>query len=366
LVAHIIFRLDYGGLENGVVNLINHMPRESIRHAIICLAGFTEFRQRIDRADVEVYSLDKRPGKDLGAYWRLWRLLRKLKADIVHTRNLGTVDLQWVACLAGVRKRVHGEHGWDSGDLRGIDPKARLIRRVCDATIHRYVAVSQDIARWLNVTVGIAERRITQIYNGVDTGKFSAAGGMPADWPWAEPPARGGVVFGTVGRLVAIKNQSMLLEAFANLKRLFLVMVGDGPMAPELRKLADRLQIADCVWFAGARDDVPNLLRSMDVFVLPSLNEGISNTLLEAMSAGKAIIAGNVGGNAELIENGATGRLFDSREPRQLLECMTAYCDDPELRARHGAAARQSVSRRFSLDAMAGSYFQLYRNLLAE
>ena len=102
LVAHIIYRLDFGGLENGLVNLVNRLPANRLRHAVICLAGFNPvFRDRIKRPDVEVLSLDKRPGKDLGAIARLWRQLRRLQPAVVHTRNLGTVDMQWIAAAAG-------------------------------------------------------------------------------------------------------------------------------------------------------------------------------------------------------------------------------------------------------------------------
>ena len=146
LVLHVIYRLDHGGLENGLVNLVNRMPTDRFRHGIVCLAGFTDFRHRIQRDDVHVYSLDKRPGTDLGAYWRFWRLLRRLRPDIVHTRNLGTIDLQWLAWLAGIKGRVHGEHGWGIADTHGLGRRGLIIRRACRRVIQRYVAVSRDIA----------------------------------------------------------------------------------------------------------------------------------------------------------------------------------------------------------------------------
>src|SRR5512135_3272135 len=103
LIAHVIYGLDFGGLEYGLVNLVNRLPRDRYRHAIVCLAGFNPvFRERIHDAEVEVISLDKSPGKDFGAYPRFWKILRRLKPDVVHTRNLGTMDMQWVAWAAGV------------------------------------------------------------------------------------------------------------------------------------------------------------------------------------------------------------------------------------------------------------------------
>jgi hypothetical protein len=141
LICHVIYRLDYGGLENGLVNLVNHLPRDRYRHAIVCLAGYGELRSRIARDDVEVLSIDKRPGKDPLSYARLWRMLTSLRPAIVHTRNIGTVDLQWVALAAGTQYRIHGEHGWDASDPDGSNPRQLRIRRACRPVIHRWVAM---------------------------------------------------------------------------------------------------------------------------------------------------------------------------------------------------------------------------------
>jgi sugar transferase (PEP-CTERM/EpsH1 system associated) len=373
LVLHVIFRLDYGGLENGLVNLVNRMAPGRFRHAIVCLAGYSDFIERIARTDVHVYSLDKRPGKDLRAYLRFWRLLRQTRPDIVHTRNLGTVDLQWIARLAGVRGRVHGEHGWDAADPRGAGARGLTIRRACRGAIQRYVAMSRDLARWLEACVGVAPARITQIYNGVDSDKFSPRGPIPADVPWTGSPASRRVVFGTVGRLDPIKNQGALLEAFAALvrespegeQRLRLIIVGDGPLAATLRTRARELGVEALVWFTGARNDIPDLLRAMDVFVLPSLNEGISNTLLEAMATARTVIAARVGGNPELVEPDVTGTLYDAGEAGALAEAMREYCRFSERIVTRGAAARERVVGRFAIEAMVDRYTALYEQLSA-
>jgi sugar transferase (PEP-CTERM/EpsH1 system associated) len=373
LIAHVIYRLDYGGLENGLVNLVNRMARDRYRHAIVCLAGYSAFRERITRDDVEVVSVDKRPGKDLAAYGRVWRQLRRMKPAIVHTRNLGTADLQWVAMAAGIRHRVHGEHGWDAADPKGGNPGNLRIRRFCRPATERYVAVSKDIAHWLRERVGVEERRIRQIYNGVDSGRFNPAGPLPSDWPWPREEAMRPTVIGTVGRLDPIKNQIGLLEAFARLQglagasqgRLRLVIVGAGPEEARLRNAAQGLGIAPLVWFAGARADAPDLLRGIDIFVLPSLNEGISNTILEAMASGRPVVAARVGGNGELIDDGVTGALYAAQDAGLLADTIRRYLDDRALREAHGAAARERCVARFGMDAMVRGYTDLYDGLLA-
>jgi sugar transferase (PEP-CTERM/EpsH1 system associated) len=374
LIAHVIYRLDVGGLENGLVNIINGLPVDEFRHAIVCLAGYSDFRARIRRPDVAVYSLDKRPGKDPGMYLRLWRLLRQLRPAIVHTRNLGTVDLQWVAWSSGIAVRVHGEHGWDASDPLGRDPKNLRIRRLCRRVIGRYVAMSQDLADWLRAQVGVRPERIRQIYNGVDIARFSAACELPADLPWAGANLRP-FVFGTVGRLDPVKRQALLLQSFAEVRqaqpqnlreRLRLLVVGDGPMREQLLEQARTLGIEAAVWFTGARRDVPELMRAMDVFVLPSMNEGISNTILEAMASGLPVIAARVGGNPELIRSGVSGVLYDDAKPAGLVEAMSSYVRDPALGQQHGCAGRTRVVNDFSLAAMVSNYLHLYRELMAE
>jgi glycosyltransferase involved in cell wall biosynthesis len=123
--------------------------------------------------------------------------------------------------------------------------------------------------------------------------------------------------------------------------------------------------VADQVWLAGPRDDVASLIRAMDVFVLPSLNEGISNTILEAMGTGRPVIAARVGGNGELVQSGVTGVLYDPGDEAALTGALVRYCEQPQLCAAHGAAGRRRVVERFSLDAMVGQYVALYQRLIA-
>jgi glycosyltransferase involved in cell wall biosynthesis len=192
-----------------------------------------------------------------------------------------------------------------------------------------------------------------------------------ADAPW--PATAAAVTVGTVGRLDPVKNQRWLLESFHAILerhpelrgRLRLIIAGDGPMRVGLQQSAERLGIGSQVWLPGARSDVPELMRSLDVFVLPSLNEGISNTILEAMASARPVVAARVGGNAELVAHGATGLLYEPGDRDGLAQALARYAAEPELRARHGRAARERVLERFSLEAMVGRYADFYDELLA-
>lgn len=365
LVAHVIHQLATGGLENGLVNLINQMPASAFRHVIICIEDFSGFRARITRDDVEVIALHR---SQVGV-WRLrlalFRLFRRLRPAIVHSRNLSGLDALLPARLAGVRACLHGEHGWDVGDLRG---ERRLwLRRLHIPLVTRYITVSRDLQRYLVERVGVPARRVTQIYNGVDSARFA-----PGDPPPNLVPARflepHKLVVGTVGRAQAIKDQISLIRACARLRRdapemrerLLLAIVGDGPMLAALRSEADALGLGDAVWLPGNIGDIPGVLRGLDVFVLPSLMEGISNTLLEAMATGLPVIATSVGGNVELVAQDVEGRLFEPQDVDTLAGLIAAYLADPALRLRTGRAARERVLREFSLPAMVGRYQKLY------
>jgi hypothetical protein len=125
----VVFRFDVGGLENGVVNLINHMPADAYRHAVISLTEITDFRRRIVRDDVSFVALEKPPGHAIRIYPRLFRLFRQLRPAIVHSRNLAALEVAMPAWAAGVPVRIHGEHGRDIGDLDGSSRKYQWLRR---------------------------------------------------------------------------------------------------------------------------------------------------------------------------------------------------------------------------------------------
>ena len=149
------FRLDVGGLENGLVNLINQMPSDRYRHAIICLTDATAFAKRLQKPDVEIVCLQKSPGTDWGSFRDFYRTMKRLKPCLVHTRNLAGLEYLVPAACAGVSGRVHGEHGRDTYDLDGTNWKYLTLRRLLNPLVSRYTTVSQDLAHWLSNVVGL-------------------------------------------------------------------------------------------------------------------------------------------------------------------------------------------------------------------
>lgn len=371
LVMHVVFRFDVGGLENGVVNLINRMPAEDFRHAVVALTECApDFVRRIARPGVACFSLHKAPGHGVKLYPQLYRLFREQRPAVVHTRNLAALEAVVPARAAGVPVCIHGEHGWDVSDPFGLRRKYRMIRRLYSPFVGRYVALSGDIESYLRDRVGIAGARIERICNGVDTARFrpAAPGERLPDSPFG---GAGLIRIGTVGRLQTVKDQLNLVRAFALARQmgpagaaLRLVIAGDGPLRAALEDEIRAAGIGDVVWLAGERGDVPAVMRALDLFVLPSRAEGISNTILEAMASALPVVATAVGGNAELVVAGATGALVPPADPAALARALHAYAEDVAMRHAHGLAGRRRAEADFSLDGMVDRYAAMYRSEL--
>ena len=373
LIVHLIHQLSVGGLENGLVNLINHLPPERYRHAIICLKNDTDFHDRIKTEGVEIISLNKREGKDWRHYLRLYQTLRRLRPSLIHTRNLASLEGQLFAAAAGIGVRVHGEHGRDMADLDGQNRKYRLLRQCLRPLVGHFIAVSKDLERWLIDSIGARPARVTQINNGVDSLQFHPRLGPAAA---VGPPGfmcEGALVIGSVGRMVDVKDFASLVQAFLLLladetlprQRLRLMIIGDGPCRAQCLALLHQAGLDGQAWLPGARDDIAQLMRAMDVFVLPSLAEGSSNTILEAMASGLPVVATAVGGNVDLVQPGVTGTLVPPMAPRLLADAIGEYCRSAGLARRHGHRARRHVLAEHSLQAMANAYLAVYDALLA-
>jgi len=363
-----MYRFDTGGLENGIVNLVNHMAPQAYRHTIVALTEVTDFRKRIQRDDVEFVSLHKPPGHGVWQYPKLFKLFRRLRPHIVHSRNLAALEVQVPAWAAGVPIRIHGEHGRDVRDLDGSNVTYQRVRRIYRPFVHHYMALSRDLADYLVQKVRVQSDAITQVYNGVDTERFRPAldGPQPIEGCPFDPSQHW--LVGTVGRMQAVKDQVMLAHAFVQalvlapeLKaRLRLVLVGEGPLRAQALSVLDAAGVADLAWLPGERSDVADIMRGLHAFALPSLAEGISNTILEAMASALPVIATDVGGNADLVEAGNTGHIVPAADLNAMAQHLVGLCLGPEQARAMGEAGRQRVLVRFSMQAMVSTYQAVY------
>eukprot|EP01034_Spumella_vulgaris_P003801 gene3801-4865_t len=262
LVVHVLHRFDTGGLENGVVNLINSMP--AYRHAVLALTEITAFKGRVTAAGTQFIALNKQPGQGFWLYRRMYQVLRELRPAVVHTRNLGALEFVLPAWAARVPLRLHGEHGYDISDPDGQAKGPQWWRRLLAPFVHGFVALSKDLQSYLTERVGIAPARVHQLYNGVDTDRFHAVREgeqPPADWPWT--PGKH-LVIGSVGRMHPIKDPLNLVEAFIQLmqrapelkQRTRLVMLGGGSLHGTACQRLEQAGLAELAWLPGDRSDV--------------------------------------------------------------------------------------------------------------
>jgi sugar transferase (PEP-CTERM/EpsH1 system associated) len=270
-----------------------------------------------------------------------------------------------------VQARVHGEHGRDAVDPHGHSTRRRWIRRIYRPFVTRYVTVSPDLEIYLRDAIGVPRQRIDQIYNGVDCDVFAPSSARAAIEGCPFDPARFRLI-GTVGRMDPVKNHTGLVRAFARLvqvdpllaKSLRLVIVGEGSERARIEAELVAAGMRDLAWLPGERQDVAAILRALDIFVLPSSGEGVSNVILEAMATALPVVATNVGANAELVADGTTGRIA-AMDDEALVQAIAPYARDPALARAHGQAGRARVEQRFSLDRMIERYHRLYLELVA-
>lgn len=370
LIAHVLNRLDTGGMERIIVSLIK-ATGDRYRHAVIEVAGAGALRGEIENSVTAFLSLEKKPGKDWPSYWRFWRALRRLKPDLVQTYNIGTLDLAPIVKLAGVPRLVHAEHGRNAADPEGKNPKYLRLRRWMAPLVDRYVAVSADLQRWLVERVHIKTSKVAYIANGIDVAAFELPRDVSTPRPCLgdfAPP--GTVLIGHVARLDKVKDQAGLLSAFKLLSEADgsadcrLVIIGEGAQRQALEGQIAELGLQKKVRLLGNRHDVAKLLTECDVFVLSSIAEGMPVTLLEAMAARLPVVATDVGGVALVVEAGVTGTLVPAGDQSAMAQALLTYATDETLRRQHGDAGSARVTERFGLGAMAGAYVTLYDKLL--
>jgi glycosyltransferase involved in cell wall biosynthesis len=291
------------------------------------------------------------------------KLIRQEGVSLIHAHEFSAILYGWiVARLAGVPfvGTIHGKnYFWEK--LR-----RRLAYRIISRS-GRLVAVSDDLKRFVMSAVGLPEAQIQVIYNGIENS--SSVSDDDVDRCRTELDLKpGDPVIGAVGSLYPVKGHKYLLDAMPALIRqhpnVTLLLIGSGDLEVPLKEQAKRLGIEQRVRFLGLRGDIPRLLAVMDVFVLPSLSEGHSLALLEAMLAGRPVVASRVGGNAELVFEGETGILVPSKDPDALTKALHQLLDNRAMRETFGHRATRRVQQQFSARLMSDGYKRLYNDLL--
>jgi glycosyltransferase involved in cell wall biosynthesis len=347
-VVHTVLQLDTGGMEKLLVEFARHADRSRFDLHFVSLTTRGRVADEIEALGWPVTALREPAGLRPGMVLRMRRLFRSLGADVVHAHNSKPLIYCGPAArLARVPAVVYTRHGTRRGARRG----ETLLYRLAVHTAHRAVCVSDDSAR-LCRRDGVSAGRVRKIWNGIDTARFSFTG------PAADGPAV------MVGRLSPEKNVETLLRAVPMIWEarpdFRLEIAGDGPCMADLRRLAEELRLGDRVTFLGDVRDVPALMARASLCVLPSLTEGISLVLLEAMARGLPVVATRVGGNPEVVADEETGVLVPPSEPDRLAAAILRVYGDPVLGRRMGEAGRRRVEAHFDVRQMVAGYESLY------
>lgn len=360
-ILHVVRTLAVGGLEVGVVNLVRGLDECGFEQAILCLERPGVLASQVIPS-VPVWSCaTERRGLWNRHELRASYFIRKFQPDIVHARNFGAwIDAVFARLLAGCPgKMAFSVHGWESAAAM---PRRRTWWcRMLARMTHAMAAVSNQTASDFAHETGIPRSRFTELATGVDTQRFR---------PRVRPPEPDSpIVIGCVARLAPVKGLDVLVTAFEQLKHLThrpveLRFIGDGPVRADLQAQVEQLGISASVKFLGNRDDLPELLRELDFFALPSLREGRPTSIMEAMAVGLPIVATTVGSIPQLVEDGLTGILIPPNDVEALAQALARMVNDDTLRTDAGVAARQKAVHELSIDNMIRNYAQFYRNLM--
>ncbi len=353
-VAHLVPCFDFGGLEQVIVNLINNSTSYAVQHVIISLTDQTKLYPQV-KPPTPLYTLNKKPGKDLGCHWKLFKLLKKIKPDTLHTYNFGTVEYHPIAALAGVKNRIHCEHGRGGDDPDGKDILHNLVRKISATLMRKFLVVSPDLLAWGKEVLNLSDDKIQLIYNGVNVDEY-----RPTTDKYPE------FTVCTVGRADPVKNQVLLIDAFKQARRQSaalanakLKIVGDGPVFENLKKHVNDKGLHDCVELLGFRTDVSSILPKAHLFVLSSIYEAMPMTILEAMSSGLPVIATDVGGVRHLMTENE-GWLVPSKNVDAMAACIIEIASNPEQAQVRADRGRAMVLDKYSIQAMVANYMALY------
>lgn len=358
-ILYFNYSMEVGGIETLIYEFVNRLNGKGFLPSICVLRGGGSLEKRLKSEGIQVYDIKKREGIDLSLIPRLRKILIQRGIRILHTNNYSALLYGVLAarCIKGL-KHIHTEHS-------NVDRKRRYwTERVLSYFTDNIVCVSDDVKKSMVNNQGILPERLTVIYNGVDTERFCSDPNKKEAYREKLCIKQDAPVVGIVARLTPVKDHLTLLKAFSMLSKgipeAVLLIVGDGQLKSVLVRQAHEMGLNNNVIFLGERQDIPELLNTMDVFVLSSLSEGHNIGLLEAMATRLPVVATNVGGNSEVIVEGATGYLVPPQNPEELGGKIKVLLQDENLRLKMGSEGTKRVMEYFDLNMMIKAYQELY------
>ena len=380
-VLHIITRLDKGGAPKNTLLTVSGSDKEHLEVTLVSGPSYDpeeDLEARTSESGVEFLVFEDlirpiRPWQDLKATWKLWRFIRERKFHIVHTHTskAGVVG-RLAAILARTPVIIHASHGHIfTGFFNPFYSRILLlVDKLLSLFTDRIVTLTQKGLEE-QVELGLAPRKkFVVIPSGVNLHRFMNAR-VDAAAKRAElglPPE--GPIIGVVAELDPRKGHRYLIEAMPHVIKghpdARLLIIGQGPLKAELEAQTRGLGLEKAICFTGHREDVPELLNLMDVFVLPSINEGMGRVLVEAMACGRPVVASNLMGIPELVDDERTGCLVRPRHPDDLAAGINRLLDHPDQAREMGRRGREKVYPAYDESVMIQAYNHLYLEVLAE
>jgi glycosyltransferase involved in cell wall biosynthesis len=361
-VLHLTFDMRIGGTEQVIKNLIETTDTTKYDASILCIEQpIGPFGQLLIKSGINIDSFQRKNGFDLTLIKDIRRYIKQHKIDVLHCHQYSPWVYGTFATIFLNVKVIFTEHGRfypDSGSW-----KRRLINPLLSFFTSNITAISEATKQALVEFEYLTSKKIMVVYNGISSQipQFELVSSLREQYN-INPS---NVVFGTVARLDPIKNQTLLIKAFHQVLlqepdcKLFIV--GDGEEREKLEHLTAKLNITESVIFTGYITQPLNYMALMDVFVLPSLSEGTSMTLLEAMSLGKPCIVTNVGGNPEVIKGQYNGIVVGNQELEQLRDSMVTLAENKQMREELGKNGKALFNRKFFVKSMTSDYQKIYK-----
>jgi glycosyltransferase involved in cell wall biosynthesis len=376
-ILYLTTSLDTYGPAGALVSIATSLDPERFEVLFCQCEGPAEnpIRASLEAHGIPVHTLNSTGPLDLRLVYKLVRLLRAQRVDVLHTR---LIRADFYGRLAGRLSGVpliltnlcdiYSEH-FKTWHGPWLGPLFYAVDRATLGLAHRLVANSDGVKADLVNQVGISADKVSRIYNGIDAALYAPQPGARQQMRRQIGLSEDEVVVGTVARLHYKKGLTYLLEAAHQLGGRFpglrFIIAGDGPERRRLEEQARELGLGDRLIFLGDRTDISDVLAAMDVFAFPSLFEGLPNAILEAMAAGLPVVASDVAGNNEVVQDGLNGYLVPVQDAAALAEKIALLAADAPRRQALAAAGRQNVAERFSIPASTRQFELLYTQDLA-
>jgi glycosyltransferase involved in cell wall biosynthesis len=363
-ILHLTETSEPGGSETVLAHIAKNLDPNRYR-SLVCLLNKGWLSDHLRKIGVDYVVIENKRPFDPVFLTELVSLIKHKKINLIHAHEFAMNVYGSVAsriALVPMIGTIHGKGYFTDKQRRAFVYKLAL--GLCS----QVVAVSEDLKRYITIVLKINPKRILTIYNGINLNEYPITNSpMEIRNQLSIPP--GTVVAGTVGSLFEVKGLPYLLEAAKKIITCFpdfkLLIAGEGNQEAALNEEIIALKLQETVKFLGFRDDVPKLLNLFDIYVCSSISEGLSLSILEAMAAGKPVVATAVGGNPELIIHGQNGFLVPSKDPEALAQKVLVLLKDKNLRESMGKKGRVIVEKKFSLKKMIENYQNLYEKLLS-